>query len=243
MRTPPSVLLVPAVASCAVLLLCGLPPFVAAEGLRPPDPAERRVLSNYRDVLNKVLAQLANGDWQETVEFEITDEVMVSGDPDVPLDVNESIQRSYSVRRGSALYEREVAPFAERMTSSGDPAEMARIAKQMKMTRFSVQVHFNQPNVSLDPPADRSELRVPGVAHAYRLKTDRGTSVALLFGNWKTATWDAAQGWDHFHFKHAAHQPAIENAVIRLDGSPERIQELLHSVDWTAVNGALSEQP
>jgi hypothetical protein len=32
----------------------------------------------------------------------------------------------------------------------------------------------------------------------------------------------------------------IENVVIQLDGSPERIDELLRTVNWQAVNGAIT---
>jgi hypothetical protein len=36
------------------------------------------------------------------------------------------------------------------------------------------------------------------------------------------------------------HTPAIENIEIKMEGSPDRIQELLHSVDWKRVNQALT---
>jgi len=45
-----------------------------------------------------------------------------------------------------------------------------------------------------------------------------------------------------YRFKHAAHQPAIENVVNQPDGSPERIGELLHTVEWRPVNDTLTEK-
>ncbi|HVN18982.1 MAG TPA: hypothetical protein VMU05_09425 [Dongiaceae bacterium] len=235
------------------LISCLLPIALAAaaagqEGnLRDPNPQERKILMQYREVIGKVLDQFQSDDWEEKIEYEITDDVSVSGDPDVPLDVNELIQRSYTIRPGSALYEKEVAPLAQKLTATSDPNEMARIAKQRKVTNLSVEVHFNRLCVGMDSaPSAASDLHIPGTAAAYRIKPaklGRGDAVVLLFGSWKTATWNGDNGCERFKFKHAAHQPAIENVVIQMDGSPERIGELLKTVKWDAVNTALTEKP
>ena len=58
-------------------------------GLRDPNPQERQILTHYREVIGKVLDQFQSDDWEEKIDYEITDDVSVSGDPDVPLDVNE----------------------------------------------------------------------------------------------------------------------------------------------------------
>jgi hypothetical protein len=34
--------------------------------------------------------------------------------------------------------------------------------------------------------------------------------------------------------------PYIENVVINFYGAPDRIDELLHSIDWAKVNGAMT---
>jgi len=216
-------------------------------GLRDPNPQERQILMHYREVIGKVLDQFQSDDWDEKVDYEITDDVSVSGDPDVPLDVNEMIQRSYTIRPGSILYQMEVAPLAEKLSATTDPSEMARLAKQRKVTNLTVEVHFNHLCVGLDSaPAGGADLHVPGANAAYHVKPakfGRGAAVVLLFGNWKAATWSAENGCDRFKFKHAAHQPAIENVVIQMDGSPERIDQLLKSVKWDAVNSVLTEKP
>ena len=137
--------------------------------------------------------------------------------------------------------------MAEKLTATTDPNEMTRLARQMKVTKLSVEVHFDRANVDMDPPPSANpDLHVPGAALAYRLKPskfEKGTSVVLLFGNWKTAVWNSEGGYEHYKFKHAAHQPAIENIVIQLDGSPERIDQLLHNVNWQLVNNARTERP
>ena len=218
----------------------------AQGGLRDPSPDERAVLMHYRDVINKVLDRFQNDDWTESVDYEITDDVQVSGDPDVPLDINELTQRTYIVRQGSALYEKEVAPIIEKLTATSDPAEMARIARQKKVTTLKVEVHFNRSGVGMSAaPGPSQDLHLAGPSFATHLRADdprQGASVVLLFGNWSTAKWNADNGFLRFRFKHAAHQPAIENVVIQLDGSPERIGELLRTVDWRQVNDTLTEK-
>jgi len=231
----------------AVLFADGAAVAQGEGGLRDPNPQERAALMHYREVINKVLDQFRSDDWDEAIDYEITDDVSVSGDPDVPLNINEMNQRTYNVRNGSALYQKEVAPIIAKLSATTDPMEMARIAKQKKMTTLSVEAHFDALCVGMDPaPAGNSDLHIPGAAAAYRIKPgkfDKGTTVVLLFGNWKTASWNGENGCERYKFKHAAHQPAIENVVIQMDGSPERIEELLHSVNWKAVNDALTEKP
>lgn len=235
-----------AVIAVALALTCSLEAAGQEAGLRDPNPPEHQILMHYREVIGKVLDQFPSDDWEEKVDYEITDDVSVSGDPDVPLDVNEMIQRSYNIRPGSALYQKEVAPLAEKLTATTDPNEMVRLAKQRKVTSLVVEVHFNRLCVGMDSaPASASDLHIPGAAAAYHLKPaklGRGASVVILFGNWKAATWNAGNGCDRFKFIHGAHQPAIENIVIQMDGSPERIDQLLKSVKWNEVNSALTEK-
>jgi len=230
------------------LALISSPPAAGQEGgLRDPNPQEKQILMHYRDVIGKILDQFQSDDWEEKVDYEITDDVSVSGDPDVPLDVNEMIQRSYNIRPGSALYQKDVAPLAEKLTATTDPNEMARLAKQRKVTNLTVEVHFNHLCTGLDSaPAAGSDLHIPGAAMAYHIKPakfGRGAAVVLLFGNWKTATWNADNSCERYKFKHATHQPAIENVVIQMDGSPERIDQLLKAVKWDEVNSGLTEKP
>src|SRR5579871_5791281 len=112
--------------------VCGAAAQADGGGLRDPNPQEKAVLIHYREVINKVLNQFRSNDWDEKIDYEITDDVSISSDPDVPLDVNEMFQRSYNVKQGSALWQREVAPIVEKLTATTDPTEMARIAKQRK---------------------------------------------------------------------------------------------------------------
>ena len=158
----------------------------ASEGdLRDPNPQERQILMHYREVIGKVLDQFQSDDWEEKVDYEITDDVSVSGDPDVPLDVNEMIQRSYTIRPGSALYQKEVAPLAKKSTATTDPNEMARLAKQRKVTNLVTEVHFNHLCVGLDQPGDRlgsaHSRNRHGLPHEARQVGKRGSSCAHVW--------------------------------------------------------------
>jgi hypothetical protein len=212
--------------------------------LRPPTPAENVVLNHYRDVMHSVLDTFQSDDWDQSVDFDVQDDVFVSNDPDVPLDINEMMQRTYTVRQDSALYQREFAPIVDKLNSTQDVNEMQALSKQLPMTKYSVEVHFNVLSEGVKPPPSANpDLHIPGTALAYRVenyKFDQGTSVVLLFGDWKSATWQPTNKWYRYRFQHAFRQPAIENVVIQLDGSPERIDELLRTVNWQAVNGAIT---
>lgn len=230
----------------ALFLAAAAPAAIPAQEphLRPPTEAERAVLNHYRQVIREVLDTFQNDDWNQNVDFDVEDNVQVSDDRDVPLNIDELIQRTYTVRPGSTLFNRDFKPTMDRLTSTHDPTEMAAIAKQLKMNKYSVEVHFDVLSVGVKPPPEtNADLHLPGVALAYRVnnyKFDKGASVVLLFGDWKSAVWRAQDKMYHYKFQHAFRQPVIENVVIQLDGSPERIEELLRGVRWQRVNDALT---
>lgn len=213
--------------------------------LRPPTEAENATLSHYREVMHGVLDAFHSDDWDENVDYDVEDDVQVSNDRDVPLDIDELMQRTYTVRPGSPLFDRDFKPTYDKLTASHDPAEMAAIAKQLKMNRYSVEVHFNRLGVGVNPPPSANpDLHIPGAALAYRVsnyKFDKGTSVVLLFGDWNATMWRPSDKAYRYKFQHAFRQPAIENVVIQLDGSPERINEVLRTAPWQRVNEALTK--
>jgi len=223
--------------TCALILLLSAASH-AQSPVRNPTPAERKVLEQYRDAIHDVLDSLDSDDWDTKTDYDVDDDVMVSIGNEYPLDIDELIQRSYTVRKDSPLYQREVAPFLAKMEQMS-PTEMAQAGKKLKMLRLEVQVHFNR--AAADKEARmKPQLQVPGVAYSFQSEeaADKRTqTVVLLFGDWKSAQ----QGSDDlkFHFKHPPHTPVVENIVFQLQGSPDRIRELLRSVDWKRVNNAL----
>jgi hypothetical protein len=210
-------------------------------GLRPPNDPEQKVIGQYRDVIHSVLDTMDSEDWDTRVDFDLDDNVLVGDrNKDVPLDIDELIQRSYTVKQDSALYQREVVPFLAKMQQMS-PMEMAQAGKKLKMLRLEVQVHFNRAGAD-SHARTLPQLNVPGAAFSFLLEDQgpekRAQTAVLLFGDWKSAR-EIDNGLA-FRFKHPPHTAAIENVVIEMHGSPDRIQEVLHSADWKRVNEALT---
>ena len=207
--------------------------------LRPPTPAEKKVLDQFTSVVHPFLDTFDSDDWDTASDYDVDDNVQVSQDPDVPLDVDELIQRTYTVKNDSPLYQREVAPYIAKMQQMS-PAEMMQAGKKLKNLHLEVQVHFNR--AAADQEArTRPQLQIPGAAYSFQSEESddkRSQTVVLLFGDWKSAA-QTANGI-RFHFKHPPHTPAIENLEVQLQGSPDRIRELLHTADWKRFNEALS---
>jgi hypothetical protein len=224
---------------CSLCLLTLLLPTVQAQSpLREPTPAEKKVLDQYASVIHSFLDTFDSDDWDTNVDYDVDDNVLVSKGNTYPLDVDELIQRTYNVKKDSALYQREVAPFLAKMQQMS-PTEIAQAGKKLKRLHMEVQVHFNRAAADKDA-ATKPQLQVPGAVYSFMSEESddkRAETVVLLFGNWKSAQ-RSENGLD-FHFKHPPHTPAIENIEIQLQGSPDRIRELLHNADWKRVNDAL----
>jgi hypothetical protein len=222
----------------AVTSLALAAPAHSQSTVRDPTPAEKKVVDQYANVIHSFLDTFDSDDWEAKVDFDVDENVQVSTGNTYPLDVDELIQRSYTVKNGSPLYQREVAPFLAKMDQMS-PTEMAQAGKKLKMLRLEVQVHFNR--AAADKEArTKPQLQVPGAAYSYmseQSEDKRSQTVVVMFGDWKSAQ----QGSDDlkFHFKHPPHTPVVENIVVQLQGSPDRIRELLQSADWKRVNQAL----
>jgi len=218
---------------------------VAVAELRAPTAAEKAALDKYASVVNHVLDQFQSDDWTEKVDYSLDDPEVNTNDPGVPLDINELTQRSYTVRQGSKRWNEKLMPLIQRMMATEDWTEKGKIGSQMtELQNVQVQVHFNRANLGFEPPpASNHDLHIPGAAFAYKLSgspSGHGTSYVLAFGNWSNTKWDADHGWYHFHFVHPQNTPYIENIEVEIYGADDRIQQLLHSIDWNAMNGALT---
>jgi hypothetical protein len=215
-----------------------------AQRFREPTPPERAVVRHYRDVIHEVLRQFPDANWAETIDYDIPDDFTVRPPIAAPLEISDFIQASYQIAPGSPLYERDIAPIARQLAAMKDPAAMARLASQRKVDRVTVQFESNVPVAEITPaPPGNADLHISGAAFAYRVdsQVDRGTSVKLLFGDWKTATWQASENAYRFKFKNPRPSAAIENVAVQLDGSPDRINELLRAVSWPHLADALTK--
>lgn len=236
MRAPHAIALFVSLASLSIAP-------VAAQSMRAPTAQEQTILTNYVNVLHAILDKIPNENWVEDEHhrFDVDDQVEVSNDPDVPLDINESMTREYIIRPGSPLeaerikiLEPLVAKFQANPT---DPATTLALQKADRPTRITVNIHFNRLGTPLDyAPDSPADPKITGPAVAYKSTNSRGEeSVVLLYGNWKAGS--------HYRFRRPGRYPAIENIVINITGDPDRINHLLQTVDWRSVNTALTTQP
>jgi len=216
----------------------------AHAGSRPPTPAEQKVIANYVAVMNKVLDQFQSDDWDESVDYTIDDYMVNTSDPGVPLDITEMMQRTYNVRNGSARF---TNPIAHKMAGLNNPdmQEKMKAGRAIQdLMHIIVMVHFNRATATLDPsPAHNKDLQLPGAAYAYKVNNSysgHGTAYSLLFGNWQAAKWSDSEGGYRFTFAHKEQTPYIENVVIDIYGADDRIQELLHKINWNDVNSAIT---
>lgn len=206
---------------------------------RPPTNSEHAMLQHYSEIIGSVLDQVPGDDWEEdaSARFEITDQVAVPARANAPFDIDESIAREYHIRQGSKLFNEQMAPLLEKLRQSPTPETAQLVAKERPALHIHVNVHFNVPEQT---PSKRS-LQIAGASSAFQSEGDppKETSVVLLFGDWQGALHDTGDSTLRFRFKHTGQSSAIENIVIELQGSADRITQILRSVDWSQVNSAL----
>ena len=227
-------------------LLAGvsLPLHGAVFDFRPPTPRERKVLDKYSRVINNVLAQFKDETWQENVDHSLAN-VEVDPNSEFPLHVNTFVQRTYLVRDNSQRYKELVLPLVRKMVLSSDLDEKRELNDQIQdLTRIQVQVRFNQPHIAVTPkPEDNHDLHIPGTALAYKIDDARffsGSGYVLLFGDARALSWNSYHNWFDYRFMSGANASSLENVEFLITGAEDRIQELLHTVDWKQVNGALT---
>lgn len=233
---------------------------------RPPTPQERKALDHYSEVIEKVLAQFRDDDWEENVDRSLAN-VEVNPNSEHPLDVNAIVQRTYDVRGSSERYKEQILPLVKQMVQSQNLDEKKSLNQQIQdLMHVQVQVRLNEPHIGVEPPPQGSagplakndaaqnpdaqnpdvqnnDLQIPGSAFAYKINNTAyasGTAYVLLFGDAKALTWNPEHNWFDYKFAHPAGTPFIENVEFRIYGSDDRIQQLLHAIDWQEVNSALT---
>jgi hypothetical protein len=227
-------------------LFLQLPLFGADGSMRKPSPAEQKVLDKYVAAINAVLDQFRSEDWDENADYAVDDQVNVHPNSGRPVDIDEMFQRSYEAHPGSARYTAKIQPLVEQLGAAQDINEKMKVgAEAQKLMHVQVEVHFNvasQGDIE-PPPSQNQELKIPGTAFAYKTTGNpptHGGACILAFGHWQPLKWNAENGWYRFTFTHPVNTPYIENIVVRIDGADDRMNELLHNIDWKQVNGALT---
>lgn len=216
----------------------------AAVNLRPPTPEEKKVLEQCSQVIEKVLSGFKDDDWEENVDHTLAN-AEVNPNAGFPLSLNAFVQRTYDVRGSSDRYKELVLPLVKQMVEAPNLEQKKDLNQQIQdLMHIQVQVRLNQPHITVTPkPEDNEDLHIPGTAFAYRIKNEgypSGTAYLLFFGDAKALAWNAEHNWFDYQFAHPANTPALENMEFLVYGADDRIQHLLHAIDWIKVNSALT---
>lgn len=211
---------------------------------RPPTREEQKVLSKYSKAVEKLLAQFKDDDWEENVDHSLVN-AEVNPNSEQPLTIDSIVQRTYDVRGSSERYKEMVLPLVKQMVQSTDLDEKKELNRQIQdLMHVQVQVRFNRVRISVVPtPQENQDLDIEGAALAYKIRNDAyssGTAYVLLFGDSKALAWDPEHNAFQYKFVHPAGAPVIENVEFRIYGADDRIQQLLHSIDWKDANDALT---
>ena len=216
-----------------------------AQSQRDLTPAEQELVDRAAAVMGGVLDQFRSDDWVEKIEFSY-DGASAPTEPRAPLQVG-LLRRSYHVRQGSARWNQRIAPLMPPMPADGEmtPAAMQMMVRNRDKFRplmdLWVEASFNESvSTHVAPPLPGNpDLHLPGVARAYRTADGDGKpgrGAVLLFGDWSRARWEADNGAWRYAFAHPPGSVVIENVQIHIEGAADRIDELLHAIDWRAVD-------
>ena len=219
--------------------LCGW-----AFSFRPPTPQEKKVLDKFSHVIDEVLAQFKDADWEENVDRSLAG-VEVDPNSESPLYINSLVQRTYDVRGSSDRYKEHILPLVKEMVQSSDLEQKKELNQQIQdLMHVQVRVRLNQPHIGVIPkPEENQNLQIPGTAFAYKIRNEdysSGTAYVLFFGDTNALKWNPEHNWFDYTFARPGNTPVVENVEFRIYGADDRIQELLQRIDWNQVNNALT---
>lgn len=209
-----------------------------------PTPAEDKAITRFAETMDKVLDQFRSDDWDETVDYSI-EHPMINVMEDRPMDFDELIQRTYHVRPGSKRYQTLVLPKLQKMQQEKDVTQkQLQGALIQDLMHLQVEVHANMFVVPMiTGPDAKHDPKIPGATFVHQDRNNpfgHGTAYVLFFSNGRPGKWDETNGVYRNTFVHPPNSPYIENLEIRIYGADDRIQQLLHKIDWKQVNAALT---
>jgi len=224
----------------SLLIAALLVPAALAGQLHEPTAAERHALDPAISAITRVLDHFGDDDWDKASDS-YSDNVLVSDDPDVPLDIDQNFERTYSVRQGSHRWHTMIEPLMgqlQQLMTGGDYAAQRRVGGRMRsLSDVTVDVYINRADFSVDTTVPgTTRVVVPGAALAYRVPPDssletQGPTYVIGFGKWHG---------QRYTFVHRSRTAAIENIVVQMRGADDRIRELLSRIDWRPLDAVLT---
>ena len=242
-----------------------------AQSVKEPSPAEKKLLHKSIVIIQSVLDQFGNNDWTLDQDWYNIDPLVPTDYKDNgPIGIDQNFERDYVVNQNSKrfneiikpLYEKSQAledkvvakikkyennpsPQAEKEYEKKDPLTDSLDALNNKLEELNelhVYAYINNLYIKGKPVKG---LSIPGAAMVTKLNgghfaPDFFKSYYIAFGNWKDAEWSTDEKAYYYKFKDTA-KPSIQNLVIIMTGAQDRMKELMHKIDWSVLNKALTD--
>lgn len=231
---------------------------VFAQTLRDPTPAEKAALDKVVHAVMPVLQPFADDDWILTDGgADDQGDYVVQIKPDVVMGAAPFSDMTYTLRQESPLWIKEVKPLVDKLADPANTphnetegAAYDKLADEIEaISEVIVQVHVNEAALYIKPAkGSKEDLKIPGCYFSFKPSKDPVTNndltneYVLAFGNWKTfkeKNYSDIPLYE-FSFTHPNGSPYIENIVIILKGSTNRIKEMLPKIDWSKINQGLT---
>ena len=237
-----------------------LPAF--SQSLKEPSPTEKKFLVKPIHIIQSVLDQFGDNDWSlDSDDFNNNPVVPINDDGTGPINIDSDFERIYKVKENSKRYNTLIKPLAEKEKILSDklsqmPQEEAGkdnstydslIAKGKQLSELyeiDVYAYINDDFIK-GRPINEPDINVKGASIVTKLNKgyyadENWTSYFLAFGNWKNIKLNKEFNCYYYKFKNTK-TSSIQNIVIVMTGAQDRMKELMHKIDWSVLNKALTD--
>ncbi len=232
--------------------------YASAQNDRPANEAETIVINKAVNIIVPMIDRFQNDTWQkESGGADAPQYYSVQRHPNIPINTGPFNDWHFTIRQGSNFYNKNIKAYYDKVNNvtldASDTKAMEQLVKEGQkikdISNLYVEVHVNEVVIPVKPLKNSAaDLKIPGCYFAYKQPADKligrdentPASYVLIFGNWSTATTPADRQDYQFKFIHPKGTPFIENIVIIISGSSDRINEILKTTDWQKVNDGLT---
>lgn len=230
-----------------------------AQSNRQPNDAETIVINKVVNIIVPLIDGFQNNDWKkESGGADAPEDYSVQANPEIPINTAPFNEWHFTIKPGSDYYNKNIKPYYDKLNNGSLDATDAKAMKDFQTegnkikseSNLYVEVHVNEVAIPVRPAKNSmTDLKIPSCYFAYKQPSDKliGTdnntpdSYVLVFGDWSTARTRASFGDYGFKFIHPKETPYIENIVIIISGSNDRIKEILKTTDWQKMNEGLTK--
>lgn len=242
---------------------------ILAQTVRKPNAAEKKVFDKAIPVIVSVLNKFGNDDWTLDQDWYNDDPLVPTDYNDKgPIGIDQNFERDYVVNQDSKRFNEIIMPIykksqvledkvvarvkkyeshpsakSEKENGKKDPLMDSLNAVNNKLEELNelhVYAYINNLYVKGKPVKG---LNIPGAAIITKLNSghfapDFFKSYYIAIGNWQNAKWSTGEKAYYYKFKNTP-KPSIQNIVIIMTGAQDRMNELIHKINWSVLNKAL----